>query len=288
MANDNIIVHHGNGGLPVSADKVSVLASPGLVSIIVPCCGMLEYTKLLVPSLLRHTRAPFELIFLDIGSLDGTAEYLAGLEHGLVPAKVRVETVRTNTDLGIPEACKEAITQARGEYLVLLNNDTIVTPGWLLHLVKLASASPAIGMTGPMSNFAAAEQLVETVPYRMGPRKGKGRRPGAADNLVDTEAVYAFAQEFREKSLGKYIHVERLGGFCVLVKRQVLEKIGMAALEKWTDLSLFDTDILSTKARQAGFTLAVCRDLFVHHFGTRTFSAGAPEAKDRKSQAVRR
>jgi hypothetical protein len=55
-------------------------------------------------------------------------------------------------------------------------------------------------MTGPMSNFAAAEQLVETVPYRMRPRKGKGRRPGAADNLVDTEAVYAFAQEFREKN----------------------------------------------------------------------------------------
>ena len=142
-------------------------------------------------------------------------------------------------------------------------------------------------MTGPMSNFAAAEQLVETVPYRMGPRKGKGRRPGAADNLVDTEAVYAFAQEFREKNLGKYIHVERLGGFCVLVKRQVLDKIGMASLEKWTDLSLFDTDILSTKARQVGFTLAVCRDLLIHHFGTRTFSAGASEAKDRQSQETR-
>jgi GT2 family glycosyltransferase len=109
---------------------------------------------------------------------------------------------------------------------------------------------------------------------------------GAADNLVDTEAVYAFAQEFREKNLGKYIHVERLGGFCVLLKRQVLDKIGMASLEKWTDLSLFDTDILSTKARQAGFTLAVCRDLFIHHFGTRTFSAGAPEA-NRKLQEVR-
>ena len=51
-----------------------------------------------------------------------------------------------------------------------------------------------------------------------------------------------------------------------------MERIGLPKLEKWTDLSLFDTDILSVKARQAGFTLACCRDLFVHHFGTRTFS----------------
>ena len=56
----------------------------------------------------------------------------------------------------------------------------------------------------------------------------------------------------------------------------VLDRIGLVNLEKWTDLSLFDTDILSVKARQAGFTLACCRDLFIHHFGTRTFSHGAP------------
>jgi hypothetical protein len=58
------------------------LAAP-LVSIVMPCCGMIEYTKLCVPSVLRFSRAPFELIFLDIGSLDGTAEYLAGLCDGL-------------------------------------------------------------------------------------------------------------------------------------------------------------------------------------------------------------
>ena len=62
----------GNGAtvtLPPPPDKkVSVLS--GLVSIIVPCAGMLEYTKLCVPSVLRFSREPFELIFIDIGSLD--------------------------------------------------------------------------------------------------------------------------------------------------------------------------------------------------------------------------
>ncbi len=52
-------------------------------------------------------------------------------------------------------------------------------------------------------------------------------------------------------------------------------------LNEWTDLSLFDTDILSAKAREAGFTLACARDLFIHHFGTRTFAHGAPQTGDR-------
>src|SRR5260370_12245388 len=76
-----------NGGeIVVSAtqvfpEKKLSIASPGaMVSIIVPCCGMIEYTKLCVPSLLRYTRLPFEMIFLDIGSLDGTAPYLQGIQ----------------------------------------------------------------------------------------------------------------------------------------------------------------------------------------------------------------
>src|SRR5262245_49376411 len=87
------------------AMPVSVLAPPGLVSILVPCGGMLEYTKLCVPSILTHSREPFEIIFLDIGSLDGTAEYLAGVRAA---ARVRIEILRTSTDLGIKALISEA------------------------------------------------------------------------------------------------------------------------------------------------------------------------------------
>ena len=79
----------------VTTNNISIAAPPGLVSIIIPCCGMLDYTKLCVPSVLRHSREPYELIFLDIGSLDGTAEYLAGVRDA---APVRVEVVRTPAD----------------------------------------------------------------------------------------------------------------------------------------------------------------------------------------------
>src|SRR5436853_3702324 len=103
-------------GAPKSESKVAIAGS--LVSIVVPCCGMLEYTKLCVPSVLKHSRPPFELIALDIGSLDGTAEYLAGLKTGLT-GKIHIEVVRTQTDLGLKEACREALRQTLGEYVVL-------------------------------------------------------------------------------------------------------------------------------------------------------------------------
>lgn len=243
-----------------------------LVSILIPCCGMREYTKLLIPSLLKHTRPPFELLFLDIGSLDGTAEYIDGLAAGL--PNVRIETVRARTDMDIPAAVKELLARARGEFLVLLNNDTIVTNGWLNQLLGLAQMSPTVGIVGPMSNYAAPPQLVESVPYRMGQKRASG---DGTRSLADPVAIDSFAREFRDQNKGKWLEAERLGGFCMLLKREVLRRVtNQGQLDKWTDLSLFDTDILSSKAREAGFTLAVCRDLFIHHFGTRTFAHGAP------------
>src|SRR5207302_9178910 len=123
--------------------------------------------------------------------LDGTAEYLAGLRDGLA-SRLRVEVSRAATDLDIKPACQEALRLARGEYVCLLNNDTVVTTKWLDALTALAQVSEAHGLVGPMSNYAAMPQLVETVPYRVGPKKGA--RPG--DPLVDVQAVQRFARDF--------------------------------------------------------------------------------------------
>lgn len=263
---------------PSSDKPLSITAPADLVSVIVPCCGMLEYTKLLVPSLMRYTRMPFELIFLDIGSLDGTAEYLAGIQ---AVAPIRIEIVSTPTDMGIAEATRAAFAAARGQHVALLNNDTIVTPHWLEHLIGLVNMSPTLAMVGPMSNYAAPPQLVESVPYRVGKRKAGGRAWE-----LDLGEVQRFAGELAQTHQGKWMEVERLGGFCLLVKKPVLDRL-VPELHAWTDLGLFDTDILSAKARQAGFTLACCRDLFIHHFGTRTFAHGAP-TKEGNGQLVSR
>jgi GT2 family glycosyltransferase len=281
MSTETLIRPPSNGPKSPRIEKVpqeqtiSITSPTGLASVLIPCCGQLEYTKLCVSNLLKHSRQPYELIFLDIGSLDGTAEYVAGIADA---CQTRVKVVRTPTDLGVAQAVQDAVKQARGEFLVLLNNDAIVTDAWLQQLVGLAQLSPAIGLVGPMSNYAAPPQLVEGVPYRIGPKKSGRLGSGqASDWLIDTSAVEAFAKKWREEQRGKWVEVERLGGFCLLIKRAVLDRIG--PLGEWSDLALFDTDVLSIKARQAGFTLACCKDLYIHHFGTRTFAHGAPSAR---------
>ncbi len=279
MASESVIAVKENAGSRIPAlerlpqeQPLSVLSPSGLVSVLVPCCGQLEYTKLCVASLLRYSRKPFELIFLDIGSLDGTREFLAGIA---IAAQVRVETVRTPTDLGIGDAVQDALKLARGEFLVLLNNDTIVTENWLNQLVNLAQLTPAMGLVGPMTNYASPPQVVDKVPYRIGPRKN-----ARSDWLVDPAAVDEFARKWREEHRGNWKAVERLGGFCLLFKREVLERIGH--LRESSDLGLFNTDALCAGARQAGFTLACCGDVYIHHFGTRTFAHGAPKAEAEK------
>jgi GT2 family glycosyltransferase len=246
---------------------VAVQAPAGLVSIVITCCGQLEYTKLCVASVLRHSRRPYELIVLDIGSLDGTREFIAGVATAAQP---RIEVVRTPSDLGIADAAAEAVKLARGDFLVLLNNDAVVTEGWLNQMVGLAQQNGPVGLVGPMSNYAPPMQLVDKVPYRIGPKKN-----ARSDWLVDPAAIDGFARQWREKHRGQWESVDKLGGFCLLIKRDVLKRLG--PLRETSELGLFDTDLLCASARKAGFTLARCSDLFIHHFGTRTFAQGAPK-----------
>ena len=96
---------------PVSARPADNVRKEKLVSVLVACCGQLEYTRLCVPSLLRHSRQPLELIFLDTGSLDGTAEYLAGIADA-VP--FRVDIVRSATAPGADLQKKQDVCRFAG------------------------------------------------------------------------------------------------------------------------------------------------------------------------------
>jgi GT2 family glycosyltransferase len=246
------------GQTPAQAD------ASGLVSIVIPCCGQLEYTRLSVPRVLRHSRRPCELIFVDAGSLDGTPEFLAGIAAA---ASLRAEVVSTSAESGFGAACAEGLSRARGEFLVWLNTDVLVTDGWLQQLVALATSNPVIGMVGPMSNFAPGQQRVDEVSYRLRlNRSDQASASGGNRPREDTEALDRFAREWRERHKGEWFEAERLGGFCLLLKREVANAVGFLT-EKWEE-GIFDADRLSRQVRQAGYRLAACRDLFVHHCGS--------------------
>jgi GT2 family glycosyltransferase len=138
---------------------MSTNADQNLTSIIIPCWSQLEFTQQCLASLKEHTRPAWELIVIDNGSSDGTAAYLAGARD---MASVPVTIVTNTTNLGFPAAINQGLQLARGDYLVLLNNDVVVTDGWLDQLIGLVNAKR--GSTAEHAEGAEREAFTEGRP----------------------------------------------------------------------------------------------------------------------------
>ncbi len=111
-------------------------------SIIMPVHNRLEMTSASLTALSQIKDQPeFEVLVVDNGSTDGTAEFLQQLGGDL-----RVITNQEN--LGFARACNQGAQAARGRYLVFLNNDTIPQPGWLSALVSEVDAHSEVGIVG--------------------------------------------------------------------------------------------------------------------------------------------
>jgi glycosyltransferase involved in cell wall biosynthesis len=221
-----------------------------LVSIIILCCNQVEFTRLCLESVFQTTRTPYELILIDNGSTDETPEYFQSIRTRSEPERIQI--IRNQTNRGYPGGVNQGLAEAKGEFLVLLNNDTIVTSGWVERLVEWSLIDfPQIGLVGAVSNYTRPPQLVE---------------PGY-QHLKDVEG---FARKRKQEFAGKAIETQRLTGFCLLLRRDVLDRLG-SGLDERFGLGFFDDDDLSLRVRQAGYRLLVGLDVYIHHFGSRTF-----------------
>jgi GT2 family glycosyltransferase len=220
-----------------------------LASLIILCCNELEYTRQCLESVLRHTRAPYELVLVDNGSTDGTPAYLE--EVRTRPGPARVVVIRNESNRGFPAGCNQGLAEARGRYLVFLNNDTVVAEGWLERLIAWKLHDwPRVGMVGAVSNYTAAPQQV-------------------AIDYAGVAGLDAFAARRARDYAGKALEVGRLTGFCLLARREVFDNVG--GFDERYELGFFDDDDLSVRARKAGFRLLVALNVFIHHYGSRTF-----------------
>jgi len=113
------------------------------VSIICPTWNKLEFLKPMMESIERNTKWPFELIVVDNASDDGTQEYV--LNSGL---KMDGQYIRNEDNKGFAIPNNQGAKVAKGNFICLLNNDTIVTKGWLTAMMKVFSEEKAVGMVG--------------------------------------------------------------------------------------------------------------------------------------------
>lgn len=249
--------------------KPSIAGAPNaaLTSFVIPCQGQLEFTRLCVLSVMRHSREPFEFVFVDMDSVDGTAEYLDGLATA---APDRVHILRVGPEIEYHAACDLAIERSRAPFVAILSNDIIVPEYWVNQLIALVDSAPDIVAVGPVSNYAPTPQRVSAMPYKIEARE-RGATAPHKTNVCDQ--INAVAHEWRLANRGKWMDVDALAGFCVLLKRDALQSIGpldsLRRSEGYTPIQRLDGVALSIAIRGLGFRLACCYDLFVHHFGSR-------------------
>lgn len=108
------------------------------VSVVIPVYNNVRHTLRCLEILTEKNReeTPYDIVLVDNGSTDGTAE-------ALEPYEGRVKIVATGANLGFAKGCNRGARAARGRYLAFLNNDTEPRPGWLDRLVEGAERDGA-------------------------------------------------------------------------------------------------------------------------------------------------
>ncbi|WP_420000981.1 glycosyltransferase [Bacillus subtilis] len=217
-------------------------------SIIVLTYNQLALTKQCLESIWKHTNNDcIEVIVIDNGSHDGTRDYLKQITS--------IKAIFNKTNEGFAKACNQGLEVASGDNILFLNNDTVVTNQWLEPMIKLLYQDDKIGMVGPVSNYVSGPQQVP-VNYTK------------VEEIEDFSRLYCLQQRGRSKA------VLRLVGFCLLVKKKVLDQVG-GFDERFVGGS-FEDDDLSLRVLQAGYQLKIALDSFVRHHGHATFT-GNPD-----------
>jgi GT2 family glycosyltransferase/glycosyltransferase involved in cell wall biosynthesis len=114
------------------------------ISIIIPVFNKVEYTFQCLRSLMREIDfAATEVIVINNASADETSALLSHFAGF-------VQVIENDENLGFVDACNQGAATARGEHLVFLNNDTVVLPGWLKHLLDSVENHQSVGAVGSM------------------------------------------------------------------------------------------------------------------------------------------
>ena len=125
---------------------------PPLVSVIIPAFNQWPHTAQCLHSLRTHTPGVLaEVVVVDNGSTDATAAELEGLGQGLFGERFTRIRLEENRNFG--PGCNLGAAAASGQFLFFLNNDTLLTEGWLPPLLEAFQEDPRLGGAGPLLTY---------------------------------------------------------------------------------------------------------------------------------------
>jgi GT2 family glycosyltransferase len=235
------------------------------VSVVMLTFNQLEDTKKCVESFMAHTQnVNYELIFVDNGSTkDNTKEYL----EELAASHENIKTIFNPENMGFAIGNNQGIAVSEGEYVLLLNNDVLLTDNWLSRMLAVIESSNDVGIVGPVTNNASGKQVV-----------------AYSGTEEDVEGINRFAEMTLLKNAGYWLDVERIIGFCVLIKREVLWKIG--GLDEVFGPGGYEDYDYCMRVKQAGYKVVIASDVFIYHIGGKGYSSNKLNYTDLRKQNI--
>jgi GT2 family glycosyltransferase len=231
----------GDSARPASPEPV--LLTPA-VSIGMAAHGNSDMTRRALDALFSSATGDFELILVDDKSPDDTLEVYVDARK-----RRRHTTIFSfTTNLEYCQSVNAFLSHARGEQLIFLSNDILVSPAYLRELLGTALSNPDCGVVHGCSNFVDNDSVAHNLPAR---------------DFDTREAFFAFAEEIAWQNRGNALIDERfLVGDAFLVSRRVIDRIGT-----------FDTRFLGyycdqdfgLRAQIAGFRIVLQRAAFALH-----------------------
>ncbi len=214
-----------------------------MISIIIPNYNGNKYLRPCLDAVYTQSFKDFELIIIDNASTDGTYEWLK--EYPDIKFK------RLNKNYGFSRAVNEGIYLAKGEYVLLLNNDTIMEPDFLEEILKEMEAHPKA--------FAVCSKMIQY------------HEPELIDDAGDEYTLMGWTRKRGDgESVSKYTISEDVFSACAgaaLYRKAVFEEIG------YFDENFFaymeDVDI-SYRARVYGYENRYCAKAKIYHIGSAT------------------
>jgi GT2 family glycosyltransferase len=259
---------HMSGSLPATTPAAPLrLWAPAsqecpLTTLVLVTFNKVELTLQCLESVYAHTEAPFEVVVVDNASSDSTVSDLRAL------GKDNLTVIANPNNDGFGRGCNIGADAAKGEFILFLNNDTLVCAGWLKRMLRAFEVHPALGMVGPITNVASNTQRLD-------------------HQQDDSLAAYAqVAGRLATGHAGELCREERLIGFCLLLPRTVWDEVG--GFDERYGIGHYEDDDLSAKIAKAGFALAVTTDVYIYHFAGQSFDAAgiAKLANARKNAFV--
>jgi GT2 family glycosyltransferase/glycosyltransferase involved in cell wall biosynthesis len=231
---------------------------PGRPSVDVVVCvhDALEELRLCLWSLLVKSGRRLRLILVNDGSDEATTRFL----QAFADRHPAVTLIHREPPHGYTLAANRGLESSSGDYVVLLNSDTVLSAGWLDRVLDHGEAHPEVGILGPLSN-AATHQSVPQVKHDDG---------WAVNQLPDWLTVDGMELVLAHGAPRTDARLPFLNGFCYIVKRAVIEALGPFDEERFATGYCEENDY-SHRASQAGFELAVVDDVYVYHAKSRSF-----------------